>query len=180
MVRQTSVLFLSLAATQFNIQYFNVLSILYTHLLEGRFWMTVFLYFKLMSGLHCTFWFTMVIWQSRVDQTNVCPISVADSDPGSEIRHLGWKKSRARIRDPGSEMNIPDLLFENLVFVFGLKRHKVFDADQVPGSRILPPLDPGSGILSTLDPGSGIRDRKIGFGILDPGSTSRISNTVCN
>ncbi len=63
-------------------------------------------------------------------------------------------------------MNIPDLLFENLVFVFGLKIHKFFDADQVPGSGILPTLDPGSGILSTLDPGSGIRDKHPGSAIL--------------
>jgi hypothetical protein len=39
-----------------------------------------------------------------------------------------WEKNP----EPGSEMNIPDLIFENLVLVFWAKR---------------------SGILSTMDPG---------------------------
>jgi hypothetical protein len=37
------------------------------------------------------------------------------------IRDWGWKKSRDRVRDPGSGMNIPDMNFENLVSVFGVK-----------------------------------------------------------
>jgi hypothetical protein len=41
------------------------------------------------------------------------------------------------IQDPGSVMNITDLIFENLVSVFGLKILKFFDAD------IFPTLDPG-------------------------------------
>ncbi len=44
--------------------------------------------------------------------------------------------------DPGSGMNIPELIFE----CFGLKIFLFFNADP----------DPGSGILSILDPGSGI------------------------
>jgi hypothetical protein len=54
--------------------------------------------------------------------------------------------------DPGSEMNIPDLMFKSSVLVFGLKILKVFDA---------------AGILSNLDLESGME--KIGSGILDPG-----------
>jgi hypothetical protein len=46
----------------------------------------------------------------------------------------------------GSGMNIPDLVFANLVSDFGLKILEFFDADP----------DQGSGILSTLDPGSEI------------------------
>jgi hypothetical protein len=55
----------------------------------------------------------------------------------------GWKK--IQIQDLGSGMNIPDLIFENL-------------------NSLMRARD-----LSILDPGSGIRDRKNGFGILDPG-----------
>jgi len=44
---------------------------------------------------------------------------VADPDPGSEngqlfdpwIRDTGWEKVSIRIRDPGSGMNNPDLIF---------------------------------------------------------------------
>jgi hypothetical protein len=41
------------------------------------------------------------------------------------IRDTGW--------DPESRMNIPDLIFENLVSVFGLKILKFFDADPDSG-----------------------------------------------
>jgi hypothetical protein len=53
-------------------------------------------------------------------------------------------------------MNIPDLIFENLVSIFGLKIFKLFDAD--PGSCQF-----------------WIRDGKIGSGIRDrhPGSATR-------
>jgi hypothetical protein len=46
----------------------------------------------------------------------------ADPDPG-------WKDS-----DPGSRTNIPDLIFEILYQIFGLKILKLFDADPNPGS----------------------------------------------
>jgi hypothetical protein len=39
----------------------------------------------------------------------------------------GWKK--IQIQDQGSGMNIPELIFENLASVFGLKILKFFDAD---------------------------------------------------
>jgi hypothetical protein len=52
-------------------------------------------------------------------------------------------------------MNIPDVIFENLVSVFWLKILKFFDAD----------LWSAIEILSTLDLGSGME--KIGSGILD-------------
>ncbi len=42
--------------------------------------------------------------------------------------------------EPGSGMNILDLILENLVSFFELK---YFDADPDPGSRILSTLDPG-------------------------------------
>jgi hypothetical protein len=48
--------------------------------------------------------------------------SVADPDPGSGAIFDPWIpdiiKSRSRIRDPGSGMNIPDLIFENQSSVF--------------------------------------------------------------
>jgi hypothetical protein len=56
--------------------------------------------------------------------------------------------------EPGSGMNIPDLIFENLVLAFGLKIPKFFDADP----------DPGSCQPWILDPGW----EKIGSGIPDP------------
>jgi hypothetical protein len=37
-------------------------------------------------------------------------------------------------QDPGSSMNIPDLIFERLGSVFGLKILQFFDADTDPGS----------------------------------------------
>ncbi len=55
---------------------------------------------------------------------NITVNIVADPDPG-------WKKSRSRILYPGSEKNIPHLIFENLVSVFGLKIFKFFDADPI-------------------------------------------------
>ncbi len=77
--------------------------------------------------------------------------SDADPDPG-------WEKIQRQ------EMNIPDLIFENLVSVFWVKKTLVIFC----GS--------GSEIVSTLDLGSGME--KIGSGILDkptgsttPGST---------
>jgi hypothetical protein len=48
-------------------------------------------------------------------------LSVADPDPGSgdfltyESGIRDGKKSRDKIQDPGSRMNIPNLIFENLV-----------------------------------------------------------------
>jgi hypothetical protein len=64
----------------------------------------------------------------------------------------------------GSGMNTPDLIFENLVSVFGLKILELFDADP----------NPGSWILSTLDLGFGME--KIASGILDkhPGSKTLV------
>jgi hypothetical protein len=52
-------------------------------------------------------------------------VTVTDPDPGSgafltpciRIRIGGWKK----IPETGSRMNITDLIFENLVSVFGVK-----------------------------------------------------------
>jgi hypothetical protein len=46
-------------------------------------------------------------------------------------------------QDPGSGMNIPDLILKNLVSVFGLKIFKFFNADPDQGSWILFTLDPG-------------------------------------
>jgi hypothetical protein len=71
------------------------------------------------------------------------------------IRDQGWKKSRARIRDPGCTP--PYLILRPCQF-FGLKILSLFDADPDPGSRILSTLDPGWKIS---DPGSWIN-------ILDP------------
>ncbi len=71
------------------------------------------------------------------------PRSGASLTPGSGIRD--GKKSRFGIWD-----EISELMFENLVAIFGLTILKFFDADP----------DPGSGIFSTLDSGSGIRDAK--------------------
>ncbi len=79
---------------------------------------------------------------SREQANQIPPVSVADPDPRSGIRCFfdpGWKKNR----DPGSGMNIPDLIFEMQI--------------QIP--------DPGFGILPTLDPGYGIGMEKVGSGI---------------
>jgi hypothetical protein len=66
--------------------------------------------------------------------------SVADPIPGSEIRwlapgtgiqigDLGWNIQNqdpgSRIRDPGAGMNIPDLIYEDLVLVFWVKNTKI-------------------------------------------------------
>jgi hypothetical protein len=64
------------------------------------------------------------------------------------IRDTGCKKI-IQIQNPGSGMNIPDLIFKNLVF---------FDADP----------DPEFGILSALDPGSGMKKVGSGINIPDP------------
>ncbi len=50
--------------------------------------------------------------------------------------------------DPGSGMNIPDPIFENLVSVFGVKNTYFFDADPDSGScqPPPPPMDLGSGM----------------------------------
>jgi hypothetical protein len=72
--------------------------------------------------------------------------------PGSRIRIRDRQKSRARIRDPGTGLIIPDLIFEDLVSVFVLKILTFIDVDA--------DVDPGSGILSTLDQGYGMK--KIG------------------
>ncbi len=76
---------------------------------------------------------------------------------GPWTRDPGWRKFQSQ--DPGSGMNIPDLICENLVLVFGLKIHKLFDADP----------DPGSGILSTLVLYPGWKKSAPGSWILDPG-----------
>jgi hypothetical protein len=81
--------------------------------------------------------------------------------PGSEIRIRDQEWKKIQIQDPGSGMNIPDLIFEYRVSVIWvLWVLKFFESD----------TDPGSGILSNLDPGSGIRDGKNRN--LDPGWTS--------
>ena len=68
--------------------------------------------------------------------------SVADLDPrsgafltpgsGIRIRDPVWKKIHSQ--DPGSEINIPDFIFENLVSAFWVKNTKFFEADPDPGS----------------------------------------------
>jgi hypothetical protein len=79
------------------------------------------------------------------------------ADPGSgtflTAPDPGWKNIQSQ--DPGSGKNIPDLIFENLILVFGLKIVKFFDAD------------PGSGNLSTLDPGWKKSDSGFEINILD-------------
>jgi hypothetical protein len=69
------------------------------------------------------------------------PVLFWPRDPDS-----GWEKIQRQ--DPGSGMNIPDLIFENFVSVFWVKILKFLFAD----------LDPG---------------------LVNPGSTSQIRNTVC-
>ncbi len=49
--------------------------------------------------------------------------------------------------DPGSRMDIPDFMFENLVSVFWFIVIKLFDADPDPGSKILAILDGKKWIL---------------------------------
>jgi hypothetical protein len=61
-------------------------------------------------------------------------------------------------------MNILDLIFENLVSVFGLKILKILCRRSV------------SGIQDLFNPGYGIRDKK--SRIRDPRGLSRIRNTV--
>jgi hypothetical protein len=48
-------------------------------------------------------------------------------DPGPGVR-------KEKDPDPGSRINIPDLIFENMVAVFGLKMLKFFYANPDPGS----------------------------------------------
>jgi hypothetical protein len=70
-----------------------------------------------------------------------------------------------QIQDPGSRMNIPDLILENLVpvSVFGLKILKFFDADLDPGSgRYVVNL--GSEMVKVE---SGIRDKHPGSSTLE-------------
>ncbi len=60
-------------------------------------------------------------------ECTVLQASAADPDPGSgvfvtpgfRIRDREWKK--VQVQDPGSGINIPDLIFENLVSVFLVK-----------------------------------------------------------
>jgi hypothetical protein len=68
-------------------------------------------------------------------------VNVAEPDPEPGSGFLfepwitgdpGWKKSRDRTW--GSGMNIPDLIFENLLSVLWLKILKFFSADPNPGS----------------------------------------------
>jgi hypothetical protein len=66
--------------------------------------------------------------------------SVADLDPGSVAFLTSPGSGMEKNPDPGSEMNIPDLIFENLK-VFWVKNTSIHLC--------------GTGILSTLDPGSG-------------------------
>jgi hypothetical protein len=89
---------------------------------------------------------------------------VADPDQGSGAFVDPWiRTGRIRLKnnpEPGSGMNIPNLVFEYLVSVFGLKYLN-------PLMRIR--------IRDLVYPGSGIRDGK--NWIRDPGYTSRIRNT---
>jgi hypothetical protein len=61
----------------------------------------------------------------------------------------GWKQNS----EPVSGMNISDLIFENLVFVFGITILKFFDAD--PGCPDPDLVNPGSRMKKS-DQGSGI------------------------
>jgi hypothetical protein len=58
--------------------------------------------------------------------------------------------------EPGSGMNIPDLIFESLLSVFWLKILKFFYAD------------PDLGSCQVVNPRSGIPDGKIGSGLNIP------------
>jgi hypothetical protein len=76
------------------------------------------------------------------------------ADPGSGIwcffdpwiRDPEVRSGMEKNAEPGSGMNIPDLIFENLVSVFCEKIIKLFNAD--PGIRDI--VHPGSG---NRDPG---------------------------
>jgi hypothetical protein len=73
--------------------------------------------------------------------------------PGSRIRDPGRKKIQSQ--DPGSGLNIPDLIFETLI-----------PGIRFLGSKYLKSLM-GSEILSTLDPGFVME--RIKSEVLDPG-----------
>jgi hypothetical protein len=81
-------------------------------------------------------------------------------DPGSGSGIEKNPETGSGIRDPGTGLNIPDLIFENLVKVFfGVKKKFTFFdaiADADPGSAILPTLDQGYGMKKI---GSGFRDK---------------------
>jgi hypothetical protein len=78
------------------------------------------------------------------------------------IRYPGWKKSRSRIQDgknldTGSRINIPDLIFENFVSVFWVKKY-LNSLSQIQ-------------VQDLVNPRSGIRDGKVGSG-KHPGSAA--------
>jgi hypothetical protein len=60
--------------------------------------------------------------------------------------------------DPRSGMNIPDLIFENLVSVFGLKIFKFIDADPDPGS-CQPWIQDGKSRILNKHPGSATQEK---------------------
>ncbi len=72
------------------------------------------------------------------------------------------KKSRDRIRDPGSGMNIPELIFENFVSVFGLK---YLNSLMRIWSAKLSTLDRGSG-MEKIESGTWNRDKHPGSATL--------------
>jgi hypothetical protein len=83
--------------------------------------------YKSLTSSESSFWCTYEGIQKQMANNSwtipirIGSISVADPDPGSEIRDWvlfdpwirdpGWEKVSIRIRDPGSGMNNPDHIF---------------------------------------------------------------------
>jgi hypothetical protein len=112
------------------------------------------------------------MWKTFSSVADPDPGSGAFSTPGSGIR--AGKKSRSRIRDPGSGsgMNIPDLIFDNLLSVFWVQ---ILLSESDSGSCQPWIRDLG---WKKLDPGSWIREGKIGSRIRNTDSLSIIFTEI--